>query len=221
MIRTVQSHSRTSIRSGILPCSGNGWSDRVSPGGSGRSCPSSRRRSSFHRISPPLVMADGVPVGFLCWQRPSRDELEAAALADLVDIDILIAEVDALDRGIGPAALVLPLAHPGADYAVRYAGVGPSGFQRTCGPGGQESRLPTVARVHRSGPGAVPIHARGSARCRPVRAAAEQRLRRIPLTRARRYIASMPQRESAASRDSGLSARIRRGLSGHVPAACP
>lgn len=77
-----------------------------------------------------LIMADGGPVGLLCWQRPSREELEAAALADLdddlVDIDILIAEVDALGRGIGPAALVLLLERLRADPAVRYAGVGPS-----------------------------------------------------------------------------------------------
>jgi aminoglycoside 6'-N-acetyltransferase len=77
-----------------------------------------------------LIMADGVPVGFLCWQRPSWDELEAAALTDLgddlVDIDILIAEVDALGRGIGPAALGLLLERLRADPAVRYAGVGPS-----------------------------------------------------------------------------------------------
>jgi aminoglycoside 6'-N-acetyltransferase len=56
-----------------------------------------------------LITADGRPVGYLCWQRPPRDELEEAGLADLpedlVDIDILIGEPEYLGRGIGPRAL--------------------------------------------------------------------------------------------------------------------
>jgi aminoglycoside 6'-N-acetyltransferase len=56
-----------------------------------------------------IVLADQ-PVGILCWQTPSRSELEAAGLADLpgdlIDVDILIGEPRALGRGVGPAALL-------------------------------------------------------------------------------------------------------------------
>ena len=52
-----------------------------------------------------VIVADDRPVGYLCWQRPSRDELEAVGLADLpeglVDIDILIGEKEFVGRGIG------------------------------------------------------------------------------------------------------------------------
>lgn len=168
-----------------------------------------------------LIMADGVPVGFavLATAVPGRARGRGAGRPRRHR------HPHHRGRCIGPGN------RPGsARPSSRTSGGGPRsavcrsrapGLQRTHGQGGQEGRLLTVARVHRSGPGTVPVHARGSARCRPVRAAAEQRVRQIPLTRARRYIASVPQRESAASRDSGLSARVRRGLSGHVPAACP
>jgi len=56
-----------------------------------------------------LIMLADQPVGILCWQTPSRSELEAAGLADLpgdlIDVDILIGERHALGRGVGPAAL--------------------------------------------------------------------------------------------------------------------
>ncbi len=56
-----------------------------------------------------LIHADGVAVGLLCWQTPSRAELADAGLddlpADLVDIDIMIGEPGMQGRGIGPAAL--------------------------------------------------------------------------------------------------------------------
>lgn len=61
-----------------------------------------------------MIVAGGMPVGYLCWQTPSRAELEAAGLADLpddlVDIDIMIGEPAMQGRGIGPAALALVLA---------------------------------------------------------------------------------------------------------------
>ncbi len=61
-----------------------------------------------------LILADGAAVGYLCWQRPTPEELGAAGLADLpgalVDIDILIGDPAFLGSGIGPQALALLLA---------------------------------------------------------------------------------------------------------------
>ena len=76
-----------------------------------------------------LIAADGRPVGYLCWQRPSREELEAAGLTDLpedlVDIDILIGVPEFLGRGVGPRALVLLLAKL-RDEGVSFAGLATS-----------------------------------------------------------------------------------------------
>ncbi len=56
-----------------------------------------------------IIEADGRPVGYVCWQTPSRAELAAAGLddlpADLVDIDIIIGVAESLGRGVGPEAL--------------------------------------------------------------------------------------------------------------------
>lgn len=56
-----------------------------------------------------IITVDGCLVGFLCWQNPTRKELADAGLddlpSDLVDIDIMIGERDAVGRGIGPEAL--------------------------------------------------------------------------------------------------------------------
>jgi aminoglycoside 6'-N-acetyltransferase len=60
-----------------------------------------------------LIAVDARPVGYLCWQRPLPEELAAAGLgdlpADLIDVDILIGEPDAVGRGVGPRALTLLL----------------------------------------------------------------------------------------------------------------
>jgi RimJ/RimL family protein N-acetyltransferase len=76
-----------------------------------------------------LITADGRPVGYLCWQRPPREELEAVELTDLpedlVDIDILIGETEYLGCGVGPKALVLLLARLRSE-GVGFAGVGTS-----------------------------------------------------------------------------------------------
>lgn len=60
-----------------------------------------------------LIAVDGEPVGYLCWQTPSSEELAVAGLcglpADHVDVDILIGEAGLLGRGIGPCALALLL----------------------------------------------------------------------------------------------------------------
>jgi len=75
-----------------------------------------------------LIVEDGVPVGFLCWGRPPQSELEGAALTDLpedlVDVDIMIGEPDALGRGVGPRALGLLLHRLKADASVAFVGIG-------------------------------------------------------------------------------------------------
>jgi len=79
-----------------------------------------------------LIIADGRPVGYLCWQRPSREELEAAELTDLpddlVDIDILIGEADYLGCGVGPKALLLGRLR---NEGVRFTGLATSISNRT------------------------------------------------------------------------------------------
>ncbi len=88
-----------------------------------------QRSSDTHAV----ITADGLPVGYLCWQRPSLSELEAAGLTDLpedlVDIDILIGEPELLGRGIGPRALVMLLAKLRFE-GVRFAGLGTSTSNR-------------------------------------------------------------------------------------------
>lgn len=66
-----------------------------------------------------LIELDAQPVGYLCWQRLSPGELSRAGLSDLpsdlIDVDILIGEPDALGRGVGPEALSQLLARLRAD----------------------------------------------------------------------------------------------------------
>ena len=84
-----------------------------------------RRSRETHAI----IAADGAYVGYICWQRPPQDELEAAGLTDfpedLVDIDIMIGEPEFLGHGVGPRALALVLAKL-RDEAVGSAGLGTS-----------------------------------------------------------------------------------------------
>lgn len=58
-----------------------------------------------------LITADGSPVGYIRWQVPDREELNAAGLReippDAIDIDVAIGEADWLGRGVGPRALML------------------------------------------------------------------------------------------------------------------
>ena len=55
------------------------------------------------------IVVGGEPVGYVCWQGLSAEELAAAGLGalppDHVDVDILIGEVELLGRGIGPRVL--------------------------------------------------------------------------------------------------------------------
>lgn len=56
-----------------------------------------------------VIAWGGRPVGVLCWQVPTRDELADAGLADLpadmVDVDVLVGETDARGHGVAPEAL--------------------------------------------------------------------------------------------------------------------
>ena len=56
-----------------------------------------------------LIVADGVPVGYVRWQRVTRTELIAAGLEEIpdgtMDIDIAIGEPSYLGYGLGPSAL--------------------------------------------------------------------------------------------------------------------
>jgi len=77
-----------------------------------------------------VIVADGAPVGFACWERPGEERIEAAGLADLpedlIDIDVLIGEPEFMGRGVGPLALGLLLDRLRADPAVAVAGLGTS-----------------------------------------------------------------------------------------------
>lgn len=77
-----------------------------------------------------LIALDGAPVGYLCWERPTRDELEADGLGalpdNLLDVDVLIGEPEAMGRGIGPRAGQLLLERLRASGAAGWVGVGMS-----------------------------------------------------------------------------------------------
>ena len=85
-----------------------------------------RRRPGTHA----LIVADGIPAGYLCWGPPDPDELTAADLTDLphalVDIDILIGEPQLLGCGIGSRALRLLLDQLRRRVDLTWAGVGTS-----------------------------------------------------------------------------------------------
>ncbi len=87
-------------------------------------------QSWFTRETHAVIVANGDPVGYLCWQRLPQDELAAAGLTDLpkdlVDIDILIGESSHIGRGIGPGALGLLLERLQADPSASMAGVATS-----------------------------------------------------------------------------------------------
>lgn len=58
-----------------------------------------------------LISVDGVPAGYVRWQTPAREELDAAGLHevpdDAIDIDIALGEQELLGKGIGSRALSL------------------------------------------------------------------------------------------------------------------
>jgi aminoglycoside 6'-N-acetyltransferase len=58
-----------------------------------------------------MINADGLPVGYLCWQpyaQQDRDAIGWAALPNgALDMDIMIGELSHLGRGVGPQAIRL------------------------------------------------------------------------------------------------------------------
>jgi aminoglycoside 6'-N-acetyltransferase len=56
-----------------------------------------------------LVVAEGVPIGYMRWQHVDRETLDELGLPEVpensVDIDILLGEVALAGKGVGPAAL--------------------------------------------------------------------------------------------------------------------
>lgn len=71
-----------------------------------------------------VIEADGVAVGLVLWQHPTREELDVAGLTDIpasvIDIDIMVGERDALGRGHGAAAIRLVTEVALADPAVPF-----------------------------------------------------------------------------------------------------
>jgi aminoglycoside 6'-N-acetyltransferase len=66
-----------------------------------------------------IIMVNETPIGYLCWQVPTKLELSEAGLddlpSDLVDIDIMIGEPNFLGQGIGSQALLLLLSQLSAE----------------------------------------------------------------------------------------------------------
>ena len=81
-----------------------------------------------------LIVANGAPIGYICWQTPTRKELHDAGLYDLppglVDIDILIGNHKYTGHGIGPHALSI-LTGQFKDQGIPYAGLGTSIHNRS------------------------------------------------------------------------------------------
>lgn len=77
-----------------------------------------------------IIEAEGIPVGYLCWEFPPQQDLEEASLTDLpeglIDIDILIGEPDLLGQGIGSDALGLLLERLRSRSDVRFTGLATS-----------------------------------------------------------------------------------------------
>lgn len=85
-----------------------------------------RRKPDTHAV----ILADGIPVGYVCWQPLSAEERAAAGLGELpdalADIDILIGDPQNVGRGIGSRALRLLLGRLLRKAEVRWAGLGTS-----------------------------------------------------------------------------------------------
>ncbi|MFH1763734.1 MAG: GNAT family N-acetyltransferase [Gemmatimonadota bacterium] len=60
-----------------------------------------------------IIALDGEPIGYVCWQSPSAEEIATAGLSalppDHIDVDIFIGEEDCIGRGIGPQVLFMVL----------------------------------------------------------------------------------------------------------------
>lgn len=88
------------------------------------------RETRIEGLSQALVCVGGRPVGYLRWQRASREELDALGFADVptgaVDLDILLGESDALDRGVGSSALAVLVDRLRGDASVPAVGMSTS-----------------------------------------------------------------------------------------------
>lgn len=73
-----------------------------------------------------IIVVDRMPIGYLCWQKPTHEELVDAGLSDLppglIDIDIVIGESAVLGRGYGTEALSQLLSRLG-DEGVQFVGI--------------------------------------------------------------------------------------------------
>jgi len=71
-----------------------------------------------------IIEADGLEVGLVLWQHPTRQELDVAGLTDIpqsaIDIDIMIGEADAVGRGVGSSAIRLVVDAAFSDPAVPF-----------------------------------------------------------------------------------------------------
>jgi aminoglycoside 6'-N-acetyltransferase len=88
------------------------------------------RETRIEELGQALICADGRAVGYLRWQRASREELDALGFPDVptggIDLDILLGEPDALDRGVGSSALALLIERLRADPSVPAVGMSTS-----------------------------------------------------------------------------------------------
>jgi len=77
-----------------------------------------------------LIACDARPIGYLRWQKVSRETLDNIGLFEIpagsVDIDILIGETDSVGRGLGPKAFSLLIDALRLDESVRLLGLSPS-----------------------------------------------------------------------------------------------
>ena len=69
-----------------------------------------------------VILEGGRRVGLVLWRHPSRRELDEAGLCDIptsvMDMDIMLGELEAVGRGIGPAAIALVAQRVLADPSV-------------------------------------------------------------------------------------------------------
>jgi len=88
------------------------------------------RETRIPGLSQALICVDGRPLGYLRWQRASREELVALGFAEIptgaIDLDVLLGEQDALDRGVGSRALALLVERLRADPSVPAVGMSSS-----------------------------------------------------------------------------------------------
>jgi aminoglycoside 6'-N-acetyltransferase len=77
-----------------------------------------------------IIAVDGSPIGYLRWQRVSRETLDAVGLCEIpensVDADLFLGEAGWIGKGVGPRALTLMLASLRTGAAIPLVGVSTS-----------------------------------------------------------------------------------------------